>query len=141
MAEHRKVDLPFRVRYAETDQAGVAYYANYLVWFEMGRSEYCRAVGYPYARIEEGGMIMVVAEAGIRYKRAARYDDPLIVRTRMTEARRRTCRFEYEIVRQDSGGGLAEGFTVHVVVDRDNGRPIAMPADLLELFNNSMTSQ
>jgi acyl-CoA thioester hydrolase len=132
----RVVEVPVRVRYAETDQMGVAYYANYLVWFEMGRSEYCRAAGYPYSRIEEDGFVMVVAEASIRYKKPACYDDELVVRTRMTEVRPRVCRFAYEVVKRGGGDVLAEGETVHVVVDRESGRPTRMPQSYIDIFTS-----
>ena len=134
MAGALVIDLPFRVRYAETDQMGVAYYANYFVWFEMGRSEYCRTVGYPYTDVENDGFVMVVAEAKVRYKRPARYDDKLVVRTAMPEVRSRVCRFSYEIVKQDSGELLAEGETVHVVVDKKTGRPTSMPQHYIDIF-------
>jgi acyl-CoA thioester hydrolase len=134
MPEPRAVELRLRVRYAETDQGGVAYYANYFVWFEMGRSEYCRAVGYPYTKIEEQGYLMVVAEATARYKRSVRYDDPLIVRTTMPEIRRRVCRFGYQIINEDSGEPVAEGETTHVVVDMKSGRPTALPDNVVNYF-------
>jgi len=135
MAGALVIDLPFRVRYAETDQMGVAYYANYLVWFEMGRSEYCRTVGYPYTDVENDGFVMVVAEAKVRYKRPARYDDNLVVRTTMPEVRSRVCRFSYQIVKQDSGELLAEGETVHVVVDKKTGKPTSMPQHYIDIFS------
>jgi acyl-CoA thioester hydrolase len=134
MPEHRAVDLRLRVRYSETDQGGVAYYANYFVWFEMGRSEYCRTVGYPYTKIEEQGYLMVVAEATARYKRSVRYDDPLVVRTTMPEIRRRVCRFSYEIFHEGSGELVAEGETTHVVVDMKSGRPTALPDEVVDCF-------
>ena len=134
MPGQRAVDLTFRVRYAESDQMGVAYYANYLVWFEMGRSEYCRELGYPYTRIEEEGFVMVVAEATVRYRSPARYDDELIIRTTMPEIRSRVCRFHYEIFRKGSGELLAEGETVHVIVDKETGRSTRMPDRYLEAF-------
>ena len=138
MPEPLVADLPFRVRYAETDKMGVAYYANYLIWFEMGRSEYCRLAGYPYTRIEDEGFIMVVAEATVRYKRSAHYDDNLVVRTRMTEVKSRVCRFGYSITREDDGELIAEGETVHVVVDAEHGRPTRMPERYIEVFNRAI---
>lgn len=138
MPELRTVDLRFRVRYAETDQGGVAYYANYLVWFEMGRSEFCRAIGYPYTRIEELGYLMVVAEATARYKRPVRYDDPILVRTTMPEMRRRVCRFEYEILKEDSAELVAEGETTHVVVKMKTGRPTALPDEIVQHFQETI---
>ncbi len=141
MAGPRAVDLPFRVRYAESDQMGVAYYANYLIWFEMGRSEYCRELGYPYTRIEEEGFVMVVAEATVRYRSPARYDDELIIRTTMPEVRSRVCRFGYEIFRKGSGELLAKGETVHVIVDKETGRSTRMPARYIEVFSGVQKDQ
>ena len=134
MAEPQTVDLPFRVRYSETDQMGVAYYANHLVWFEIGRAEYCRACGFPYSLIEEEGYIMVVADASVRYKRPAHYDDPLIVRTALTSISSKVIRFGYQIINQDTSELLAEGETTHVVVDREKGRPIKMPQSYVNIL-------
>src|ERR687894_3045522 len=116
-----------RVRYAETDKMGIVYYANYLVWFEIGRTDYCRARGFSYRDMEENdNAFLVVAESYCRYKSAAYYDDELIVRTQITELRRRSLRFGYEIVRVSDGVVIAEGETGHVVTDRSN-RVISMP--------------
>ena len=128
------VDCHIRVRYAEADQMGVAYYAHYLAWFEMGRSEFCRAVGYPYSRIEEEGFLLVVAKATVRYKQPARYDDPLIIRSVMTEMRRRICRFGYSVIHAETGELIAEGTTTHLVVDRESGRPTSLPERIVEHF-------
>ena len=101
-----------RVRYAETDKMGIVYYANYLVWFEIGRTDYCRARGFSYRDMEESeDAFLVVAEAYCRYKAPAYYDDELIVRTHITELRKRSLRFGYEIVRAASGQVVAEGET------------------------------
>ncbi|HEV2706604.1 MAG TPA: thioesterase family protein [Pyrinomonadaceae bacterium] len=116
-----------RVRYAETDRMGVVYHANYLVWFEIGRTEFCRARGFAYRDMEENDhAYLVVAESYCRYKAPAYYDDDLIVRTHVTELRRRSVRFGYEIVRLSDGQVIAEGETGHVVTD-PNGRVISLP--------------
>lgn len=116
-----------RVRYAETDQMGVVYHANYLVWFEIGRTEFCRARGFAYREMEENDRaFLVVAESYCRYKAPAYYDDELIVRTHVTELRRRSVRFGYEVVRLSDDTIIAEGETGHVVTDT-NGRVISMP--------------
>src|SRR5579864_2987943 len=87
-----------RVRYAETDQMGVVYYANYLVWMEVGRIEYCRAVGLSYREMEDlDGILLVVAETSCRYLSPARYDDQVIVRTWVDDAHPRMMRFAYEM--------------------------------------------
>lgn len=120
-------DATVRVRYAETDQMGVVYYGNYFTWFEIGRIEFCRQVGLEYKRMEnEDDSFIVVAEASCRYKRPARFDDLLTVRTRVTGSRRRTIHFGYEIFRQGSDELIATGETVHVVCD-SQGRPKALP--------------
>ena len=116
-----------RVRYAETDRMGVVYHANYLIWFEIGRTEYCRARGFSYREMEEtGSAYLVVAESYCRYKAPARYDDELIIRTHITELRRRSVRFGYEILRLSDGVVIAEGETGHVVTDT-TGRVISLP--------------
>jgi acyl-CoA thioester hydrolase len=123
-----------RVRYAETDRMGVVYHANYLVWFEIGRTEYCRARGFAYRDMEENGnAFLVVAESYCRYKAPAYYDDELVVRTHITELRRRSLRFGYEIVRLSDGLIIAEGETGHVVTDT-NGRVISLPEQYRELL-------
>ena len=120
-------ETDIRVRYAETDQMGVVYHANYLVWFEIGRTEFCRARGFAYREMEENDRaFLVVAESYCRYKAPAYYDDELIVRTHVTELRRRSVRFGYEVVRLSDGTVIAEGETGHVVTDT-NGRVISMP--------------
>jgi acyl-CoA thioester hydrolase len=127
-------DTAIRVRYAETDQMGVVYHGNYFVWFEVGRVEYCRQLGLDYKRMEiEGDSFIVVVEASCRYRRPARYDDLLTVRTRLTESRRRTVRFAYEIFKQDSGEQLATGETLHVICDR-LGQPKSLPEKYRRYF-------
>src|SRR5947209_9375888 len=107
-----------RVRYSETDKMGVVYHANYLIWFEIGRTEFCRARGFSYRDMEENeNAFLVVAESYCRYKAPAYYDDELVVRTHITELRRRSLRFGYELVRVSDGAVIAEGETGHVVTD------------------------
>lgn len=116
-----------RVRYSETDKMGIVYYANYLVWFEIGRAEFCRARGFSYRDMEvNDDAFLVVAEAYCRFKAAAFYDDELLVRTHIAELRRRSLRFGYEIVRVSDDQIIAEGETGHVVTDR-NGRVRSFP--------------
>jgi acyl-CoA thioester hydrolase len=116
-----------RVRYAETDRMGVVYHANYLVWFEIGRTEFCRARGFAYRDLEEQeNAYLVVAECYCRYKAPAYYDDELVIRTHITELRRRSLRFGYEITRLSDGQIIAEGETGHVVTD-SAGRVRSLP--------------
>jgi acyl-CoA thioester hydrolase len=120
-------DTAVRVRYAETDQMGVVYHANYLIWFEVGRVELMRAMGFEYKAMEtEDDCHIVVAEAHCRYEKPARYDELLRVRTRVAEWRNRIVKFSYELLRDSDGVLLATGYTRHVVCGR-NGRPKALP--------------
>src|SRR6267378_1163922 len=123
-----------RVRYAETDKMGVVYHANYLIWFEIGRTEFCRARGFSYRDLEEDeNAFLVVAESYCRYKAPAYYDDELIVRTHITELRRRSLRFGYELVRVSDGVVIAEGETGHVVTDA-SGRVRSLPQGFAEML-------
>jgi len=125
MIEH--ADTTVRVRYAETDQMGVVYYGNYFTWFEIGRVEFLRQLGFEYKRMEdEDDSMLVVARASCRYRNPARFDDLLTIRTRLTGAKRRLISFGYEIFQQDSGSLIATGETVHVICDR-LGRPRSLP--------------
>jgi acyl-CoA thioester hydrolase len=120
-------DTVVRVRYAETDNMGVVYYSNYYVYFEVGRVEYMRSLGIIYKQMElEDDSFIAVVESKCTYRRPARYDDPLRIRTRVVSLRRRTITFDYEILHNESGELLASGQTVHVVCD-SNGRPKALP--------------
>ncbi|MGI9107130.1 MAG: acyl-CoA thioesterase [Pyrinomonadaceae bacterium] len=124
-----------RVRYAETDRMGVVYHANYLIWFEIGRTEFCRARGFAYRDMEENSdAFLVVAESYCRYKAPAAYDEELIVRTHITELRRRSVRFGYEILRVMDGQIIAEGETGHVVTD-GHGRVKSMPEQYRALLS------
>lgn len=123
-----------RVRYAETDQMGVVYYANYFIYFEIGRVEYMRQLGVAYKEMEiQDDSFIMVAESNCRYRRPARYDDLLVIRTRVSEVRRRTIRFAYEIVNSETGVLLATGETLHVVCD-SQGRPKALPEKYRQHF-------
>ena len=123
-----------RVRYAETDQMGVVYHANYLVWFEIGRVELIRQIGLDYRSMEqEEGALIAVVEARARYKAPARYDDELVIRTKLAGVRGSLVRFTYAVVRPADGVLLCEGETAHVVVGRDMKRR-AMPARYAERF-------
>jgi len=123
-----------RMRYAETDQMGVVYYANYLIWFEIGRTDFCLQHGFAYRDMErEDGLYIMVAEARCRYKAPARYDDEILIRTRVTGMRKRVLIFGYEIYKQLTDELIAEGETVHVITDRD-GRPRTLPDKYRDLL-------
>jgi len=112
-------ETEIRVRYAETDQMGIVHNANYLVWFEIGRSELCRSRGFSYKQMEdEEDALMVVAESYCRYKSPAFYEDILTIRTKIAELRSRSLAFVYEIYRESDDTLLAEGNTLHLVTDK-----------------------
>jgi acyl-CoA thioester hydrolase len=112
-----------RVRYAETDQMGVVYHANYLVWFEIGRVDFIREMGMNYKAMEaEDGLGIAVVDVTARYKAPARYDDDLVIETRLLAARGPIIRFGYRVVKEADKQVLCEGETVHVVVDREMRR-------------------
>jgi acyl-CoA thioester hydrolase len=122
------------VRYAETDQMGVVHHGNYFTWFEIGRVELCRELGFEYKQMEtEDDSFIVVAEAHCRYKRPARFDDVLEIRTRVTQSQRRTLRFGYEIFNQATGELIATGETLHVICD-SLGRPKSLPEKYRQFF-------
>ena len=129
------VETEVTVRYAETDQMGVVYYANYLVWFEVGRGAWCRAKGFRYRDMEEqDGRFLMVAEATCRYKLPARYEDEILIRTAVASANDAVIRFEYEIRNKKSGQLLATGATAHVFTDGEN-RPARIPDRYRSYFN------
>ena len=133
-------DAAVRVRYAETDQMGVVYHANYLIWFEVGRVELIRALGIEYKTMEiADDCHIVVAEAHCRYLHPARYDERLRVRTRIAEAKNRTIRFSYEIFRADDDRLLATGETVHVICGR-NGKPKLLPEKYRTAFSGALAA-
>jgi acyl-CoA thioester hydrolase len=116
-----------RVRYAETDQMGVVYYANYLVWMEVARVELCKALGFRYRDMElEDGVMLAVIEAQCRYLHPARFDEEVILDTRIAEANSRVVEFTYEMRLADGGRKLATGSTRHIFCNREM-KPVRMP--------------
>ena len=122
-----------RVRYAETDRMGVVYYANYLVWFEVGRTEWLRATGWSYREMEHDGVSLPVIEAHCDYTQPARYDDEIEIRTRAALLSPVRIRFDYDAVRAIDGTIAASGHTVHAALDVD-GKPCRLPARVLEML-------
>jgi len=127
----------FRVRYAETDQMGVVYHAEYLVWCEVGRTDYIRALGLPYAELERRGTALAVAEASIRYHAPARYDDLVQVETRLVDVRSRAITFEYLIRSGENGGRLATARTLLVSLD-STGKPVPLPPEVRALLERGV---
>jgi acyl-CoA thioester hydrolase len=134
----RVVDTDLRVRYSETDQMGTVYHAQYLVWFEIGRTEWCRAAGLPYAEMERSGLFIPVTRVECAYRRRTRYDDPVRIFTRMTALASRGCSFGYE-ARGLGGELLADGTTRHVFTD-PGGQPRSGPQDVLALLERFRVS-
>jgi acyl-CoA thioester hydrolase len=127
-------ETTIRVRYAETDQMGVVYHGNFFTWFEVGRVELCRHLGFEYKQMEiEDDSYIVVAEAQCRYKKPAHFDDVLVIRTRVTQSQRRTMHFAYEVSNSATGELIATGETTHVICDR-RGRPKSLPEKYRKFF-------
>jgi acyl-CoA thioester hydrolase len=127
------VESRTRVRYAETDQMGIAHHANYIVWFEIGRTDYCRATGVTYREIEERGYLLVVVEVQCRYRTPFRYDDEVVVRTSVAENGSRSMKFAYEL--RDAAGELhATGSSQHFWVNRETRKPVVADAEVVAKF-------
>jgi acyl-CoA thioester hydrolase len=122
-----------RVRYAETDKMGVVYYANYLVWFEVARADLLRSRGWTYREMESAGISLPVIEAHCEYRRPARYDDEIEVRTEGRMLSPVRMEFQYEVVRVADQTIAAAGRTVHAALDR-SGKPCRLPARVREVF-------
>jgi acyl-CoA thioester hydrolase len=113
-----------RVRYQETDRMGIVYYANYLVWFEIGRTELLREAGLPYTEFEGSGISLPVLEANCYYKASATYDDEIVIESRIIALTPAKITIFYKIFREPDGKLLAEGSTAHAFVRMDKGRPV-----------------
>jgi acyl-CoA thioester hydrolase len=127
-------ETKLRVRYAETDKMGVVYHSNFIVWFEVGRVEMLRQLGFRYRDMErEDDCHIAVADVRVRYKAPARYDDEILIRTRLRNVRESLLHFGYEIIRVEDEALLAEGETTHIVVDSKFEKS-AMPEKYLKAF-------
>jgi acyl-CoA thioester hydrolase len=126
-----------RVRYAETDQMGVVYHANHFIWFEVGRVEFLRQLGFSYKDMEQNdNCFIAVVDARCRYKAPALYDDEVIVRTRLKNIRESVIHFGYELVRASDGTVLAEGETTHIVADSQMQKT-ALPEKYMKVFREA----
>jgi acyl-CoA thioester hydrolase len=130
-----------RVRYAETDQMHAVYYARFFEYFEQARSDLLRAIGLPYPRIEEMGLILPVVEAHAVYKRAARYDDHLRVIVRFRDKPIARIRLDYEVFRSGESEPIAEGYTIHTFVNAQTGKPTRAPAQFVEAVEHHMNAK
>ena len=126
-------EIEFRVRYAETDQMGVVYHTNYLVWCEMGRTDFIRKRGMSYADIERSGTLLAVSELSARFLGAARYEQTIRVQTTLTSIQSRSIAFDYVISNAETGARLVTAKTTLISVD-SSGRPKAMPVEIRRLF-------
>jgi acyl-CoA thioester hydrolase len=136
----RFYETSLRVRYAETDQMGVVYHSNYIVWFEVGRVEMLRQLGFRYHDMEKhDDAHIAVVDVRCRYKAPARYDDVIVVRTRLIHVRESLLHFAYELLREEDSALLAEGESVHVVVNSQFKR-VPLPEKYLLKFREAVTS-
>lgn len=119
-------DYKYRVRYVDTDKLGISYYGNYFSWFEAARTEYFREIGILYTECEKEGYFLPVVEAQAKYLSPSTYDDLVIVRTSVSELKKSSMRFEYQVFSQASKKMITTGYTVHVFVDKSM-RPVRMP--------------
>lgn len=130
----RHTESRTRVRYKETDQMGIAHHSNYIVWFEIGRTDLCRETGFSYRAIEERGLILVVTEVTCRYRAPYKYDEEVVIRTSVAEAASRAMKFAYEL-RDASGARVhATGHSMHVWVDRETRKPTTADAEVMKAF-------
>jgi acyl-CoA thioester hydrolase len=126
-----------RVRYAETDQMGVVYHANHFIWFEIGRVDLMRQLGFTYRDMErDHGCFIPVVDARCRYKAPARYDDEIIVRTHLRNVRESMIHFGYELLRASDTALLAEGETMHMILD-SKMKPVSLPPNILQAFRQA----
>jgi acyl-CoA thioester hydrolase len=138
-SSHPKIcETRLRVRYAETDQMGVVYHANHFIWFEVGRVELLRQLGFSYREMEQNDACFIaVVDARCRYKAPVRYDDEVIVRTHLKNVRESVIHFGYELVRADDGELLAEGETTHIVTDEEMKARL-LPEKYLNVFREAI---
>ncbi|MDH3251664.1 MAG: acyl-CoA thioesterase [Ignavibacteria bacterium] len=130
-----------RVRYADTDQMRFVYYGKFFEYFEQGRSDLLRSIGLPYPEIEAMGLILPVIEAHAEYKKAARYDDELMVVTRLKDKPIARVRIDYEVYKVDDPELLAEGYTIHSFVNASTSKPTRAPAQFTEAIETTMTER
>ena len=130
----RYVESRVRVRYKETDQMGIAHHSNYMVWFEIGRTDLCRETGFPYAEIESRGFILVVTEIACRFRIPFRYDDEVVIRTSVAGAGQPRMRFAYELYDARGETLHANGTSAHLWLDEKTRRPVRADAEVMRAF-------
>lgn len=135
------VETKIRVRYADTDQMKMVYYAKYFEYFEQGRSDLLRQIGLPYSEIENMGYYLPVIEAQANYKKPARYDEMLNVKIMVREIPLARIRIEYEVLNDDSHELLADGYTMHSFVNAATGKPARAPEMFIKKFTEAFRQQ
>ena len=130
----RYVESRTRVRYKETDQMGIAHHSNYIVWFEIGRTDLCRETGFPYAEIENRGFILVVTEVNCRYRTPFRYDEDVLIRTSVAHAASRAIQFAYELFDGTGTELRATGSSSHMWLDRVTRKPARADEEVMRAF-------
>lgn len=131
MPSRISIDVPVRVKYADTDKFGIVYYGNYAIFFEKARTEYLREKGFTYRELEERGFHLPVVEFHAKYFKPARYDDLLVIRTSVEEIKSRSVVFNYEVFKDNEK--IAEGKTYHICVNSDN-KPVCLPQSFINLL-------
>ena len=126
------IESHVRVRYKETDQMGIAHHSNYIVWFEIGRTDLCRATGFPYTAIEDRGYLLVVTEVTCRYRTPFGYDDEVTIRTSVAEIGSRAIKFAYELRKGEAVH--ATGTSSHMWLDRATRKPVRGDAEVMKAF-------
>ncbi len=127
--------VPIQVRYAETDAQAVVYHSNFLIYFEVGRTEWIKETGIPYTALEEQGYALFIAESHLRFLKPATYDDRLIVETRLAELRTRSCTFYYRVLHEGKEESMVEGWTAMVCLGK-NRRVAPIPSELAEAMRS-----
>ena len=131
---NKEFSMEVRVRYADTDQMGVVYYANYFVWLEIARTEFLRTLGIDYRTIEkEKQLALPVIEAYCKYKAPARYDEIIVIKNKVSYVKNSSLRFDYELFNKKTGELLADAYTVHVFIDNER-KPVKIPEQIKEVF-------
>jgi len=138
MDDERWHETKIRVRYKDTDRMGVVYYGNYLTYFEVGRAELMRSLGYPYSRLEKEGYSLVVAEASAKYLSNVGYDSMVTIRTAIREVKSASVRFDYQIL-SDSELLLVTGHTLHACLDSETLKMTRLPAEVKKAMVEAMT--
>ena len=128
----KSIATEYRVTFSDTDAMGVVYYANYFEWFEIGRTEFFRSLGIPYKELDARGFVTPVVEAYCKFIKPARYDEILLVDTRVSAFKRATIRFVYSVIQKKDGLKLAEGYTVHAFLNKEDGKIVRIPEYIVD---------